>query len=200
MKKSIAFIFFTALLCVQCDFYQNLPKVDYDSKIKNSSSNNKEYQVPSSNRPPGAEPGKCYSTDMYYLEEIELAIYTGNEAEKDVELEIREIEIESGVIETYKIVVDTTQTENYDILKVDAKKLARKGGLTVVWVEVLCPQDITSSVVRQVQDALQFRGYGDDRNILDNKIIVGLKAFQRDHGLPVGNLDFQTLYALNIKY
>lgn len=107
----------------------------------------------------------------------------------------------SAVTEVYKIVIDTTQTDNYDIQKVELRKLARQGGFTA-WETVLCPADITLNVINQVQDALRERGYYEDdgSNTLDGTTKAGLVAFQKDNGLPIGNLDMKTVNMLNINY
>jgi len=127
-----------ALLFVQCQWYQNLPRTDYDPAPV--STNKTDYIMLYDNRsgdyPPNAEPGKCYAKcmipDLYDIEEVQLAIYTGKEGAENIELEIREVEIEPTLIETYTIVVDTTQTDNYEIVNVEVKELVEKRGLEML--------------------------------------------------------------------
>jgi len=70
------------------------------------------------------------------------------------------------------------------------------------WREVLCSGDVTVSVIRQVQDALRSKGYdpGPSDNVMGARTKAALVKFQKDNGLPVGQLDFQTLKALSVNY
>jgi len=81
------------------------------------------------------------------------------------------------------------------------KKVSKKGGFTE-WREVLCSGDVTVSVIRQVQDALRSKGYdpGPTDNVMGSRTKAALVKFQKDNGLPVGQLDFQTLKALGVNY
>ncbi len=85
---------------------------------------------------------------------------------------------------------------------VTKRVLVKAGGFTE-WREVVCGGDITSALVRQVQNALIARGFnvgaaGAD-NVMGRDTKAALVKFQKDNGLPVGNLDFETLKALGIK-
>lgn len=235
MRNFTALIVLITLLFVQCQWYQNLPKADYETTT-NSYNNYSRNNSRSSDYPPKAESGKCYAkcmiADVYDIEEIELAIYTGNEDEEDVEIVVEDIEIRPAstkwirqkadrdcfsndpndclvwalveipaVIETYKVVIDTTQTNNYEIQTVERKELAHQGGFTE-WRDVLCPGDITVDLIHQVQDNLKVYGYdpGPPDDIMGKPTKTALIQFQKDNGLPIGNLDFQTLDVLNINY
>jgi Putative peptidoglycan binding domain len=83
---------------------------------------------------------------------------------------------------------------------VSKKSVSRKGGFSE-WREVVCNSDITVSMVKQVQRALRDRGYdpGPDDNILGARTKAALVQFQKDKGLPSGNLNIETLNALNVK-
>lgn len=86
---------------------------------------------------------------------------------------------------------------------ISKRKLVKAGGFTE-WREILCDSDVTNYTVRQIQKALIDRGYdvgpaGTD-NILGADTKAALQKFQKDNGLPVGNLDFETLKALGIQY
>ena len=82
---------------------------------------------------------------------------------------------------------------------VSKRAISRKGGFSE-WREVVCANKITASLNRQIQRALRDRGY--DPGPIDNVIGVRTKAalvkFQKDNGLPVGNLDMETLKALGV--
>ena len=63
--------------------------------------------------------------------------------------------------------------------------------------------DVTTELVRKVQNALMTRGYevgpaGAD-NILGSDTKSALVKFQKDNGLPVGALDFETLKSFRCK-
>lgn len=81
------------------------------------------------------------------------------------------------------------------------KVLVRTGGFSE-WREVLCGSKITTATVRSVQDALRSRGYdpGQTDNIMGKQTKAALAKFQKDNGLPIGNLDFETLRALGLDY
>ena len=82
------------------------------------------------------------------------------------------------------------------------RQLVKKGGFTE-WREVVCDADLTSDLVKRVQNALLSRGYNLGPAGADNDMGPSTKAalmkFQKDNGLPVGQLDFETLRALGIK-
>jgi peptidoglycan hydrolase-like protein with peptidoglycan-binding domain len=82
---------------------------------------------------------------------------------------------------------------------VTKRSLSKKGGFTE-WREVLCANKVTTSMVQQVQRALRSRGYdpGPIDNIIGTRTKAALIKFQKDNGLPVGNLDFKTLKMLGI--
>ncbi|MBT8189084.1 MAG: OmpA family protein, partial [Bacteroidia bacterium] len=85
---------------------------------------------------------------------------------------------------------------------VTKRQLVKAGGFTE-WREVVCDADITSELVRSVQSALIERGYNVGSAGADNVMGAATKSalvkFQKDNGLPVGQLDFETLRALGIK-
>jgi peptidoglycan hydrolase-like protein with peptidoglycan-binding domain len=57
-------------------------------------------------------------------------------------------------------------------------------------------------MVQQVQEALKDQGYnpGPIDNVMGTMTKAALVKFQRDKGLPVGQLDMETLKALGIDY
>lgn len=88
-----------------------------------------------------------------------------------------------------------------EYITVTKRKLVRRGGFSE-WKEVLCGEKVTGYTVRQIQDALRKAGYY--KGTSDNTMGAGTKAaltkFQQDKGLPVGNVDFETLKALGVNY
>jgi hypothetical protein len=83
---------------------------------------------------------------------------------------------------------------------VTKKSVSRKGGFSE-WREVVCNDGVTVSLVRQVQRALRERGYdpGPDDNVMGSQTKSALVKFQKDKGLPSGNLNIETLNALGVK-
>ena len=78
------------------------------------------------------------------------------------------------------------------------KVLAKKGGY-LIWKEILCDQDITESKINQIQQALDREGYDVPvDNQMGERTKQSLIKFQRDKGLPVGNLNVETLQALGV--
>lgn len=80
------------------------------------------------------------------------------------------------------------------------KTLVSKGGVQE-WKEVLCQQDVSDMKVKAIQTALIREGYdpGTPDNQMGPKTKEALVKFQQDKGLPVGNLNMETLKALGIE-
>ena len=79
------------------------------------------------------------------------------------------------------------------------KMLSKKGGFAE-WKEVLCEPLITESKISDIQIALKREGYdaGPIDNQMGGKTKQALVKFQQDKGLPVGNLNLETLKALGV--
>ncbi|MFN5236851.1 MAG: peptidoglycan-binding domain-containing protein [Bacteroidota bacterium] len=86
-----------------------------------------------------------------------------------------------------------------EYITVTRRKLVRPGGFTA-WREVLCPDRMPAYTIKQVQAALLKAGYfqGTPDNVMGERTKSALAKFQKDKGLPVGNLDLETLKALGI--
>ncbi len=119
-------------------------------------------------------------------------------------IKVIEIPAEYGT-QTKRVVTSPATTRTIEVpaetRTVTKRVLVKAGGFTE-WREVVCGSDITSDLVRQVQRALMSRGYdvgtaGAD-NVLGRDTKAALVKFQKDNGLPVGNLDFETLKKLGI--
>ena len=97
----------------------------------------------------------------------------------------------------------TTRTETIpaEYATVTKRKLVKAGGFTE-WREVLCGEKVTGYTVRQIQDALSKAGYdpGPSDNVMGARTKAALTKYQKDKGLPVGNLDFDTLKSLGINF
>ncbi|NJN34540.1 MAG: peptidoglycan-binding protein [Saprospiraceae bacterium] len=81
------------------------------------------------------------------------------------------------------------------------RRLVKAGGFSE-WREVVCNDKVTGSTVRAIQRALKERGYdaGPEDDIMGSRTKAALTKFQKDKGLPVGNLDVETMKALGVKY
>ena len=84
---------------------------------------------------------------------------------------------------------------------VNERRLVKKGGYSV-WTEILCAAKTSSSTVRGVQSALEAKGYtvGPIDGIMGLQTQTALKQFQTDNGLPIGNLNLETLKALGVNF
>lgn len=80
------------------------------------------------------------------------------------------------------------------------KVLVKKGGYQG-WKEVLCEQNATDNKIGEIQKALKREGYdpGPIDNQMGGKTKDALIKFQQDKGLPVGNLNTETLKALGVQ-
>jgi len=107
---------------------------------------------------------------------------------------------------TYKKLANaaaTTVTETpAQYNNITKRNLVRPGGFTE-WKEVVCNSDITPSLYRQIQQALIAKGYSVGSAGADGAFGAASKAalvkFQRDNGLPVGQMDIETLKALGVR-
>jgi len=83
---------------------------------------------------------------------------------------------------------------------VTSKKLVAAGGFTV-WTEILCAEKTTSSKVRSVQRALAAAGYnpGPIDGVMGLKTQTAMTQYQNDKGLPIGNMNMETLRALGVE-
>ncbi len=94
-----------------------------------------------------------------------------------------------------------TETIPPEYIAVTKRKLIKAGGFTE-WREVLCGEKVTGYKISEIQTALKKAGYYT--GTADNKMGAGTKAaltkFQKDKGLPIGNIDFETLKALGVNY
>ena len=106
---------------------------------------------------------------------------------------------------TYQKLVSAASTRTEAIpaqyKTVTKRQLVSKGGMSE-WKEVVCNSNVTPQLTRAVQDALRARGYnpGPSDNIMGESTKAALIKFQREQGLPIGQLDFETLKALGVNY
>ena len=84
---------------------------------------------------------------------------------------------------------------------VSNRRLVKPGGFSE-WREVLCQNKINAVKIREIQAALKSRGYdpGPVDNIMGKQTKSALVKYQKDNGLPIGQLDFETLKSLGVSY
>ena len=103
-----------------------------------------------------------------------------------------------------QLVSPETVTQNLVPAKYTTKKerrLVKQGGFTV-WTEILCESKTTSGKVSAVQTALKERGYdpGPIDGVMGIQTQAAMKQYQTDNGLPVGNMNLETLKSLKVDY
>jgi len=99
----------------------------------------------------------------------------------------------------YKIVKDTSQTSDFEMVELKQEKLTKKGGFTE-WRTILCESKMTKSVISEIQTSLKTNSYytGEITGNLGSETRSALTKFQQKNSLPVGHLDFETLDALGV--
>ncbi|MCB9256916.1 MAG: peptidoglycan-binding protein [Chitinophagales bacterium] len=82
---------------------------------------------------------------------------------------------------------------------VQKRVVVEKGGYQV-WREILCSDDLTQERILDIQKALLNAGYnpGPIDNVFGAMTKSALIQYQKDKGLPVGNLNLETLKALGV--
>ena len=98
-----------------------------------------------------------------------------------------------------KYLEDTNQTDEWEFQTVTKEVLVKDGGYSE-WKEVICQNKIDNRFYSNLKNALNIRGYDTDKSndgftSVDKGALV---KFQKDNGLPIGQLDVETLEALNI--
>ncbi len=119
--------------------------------------------------------------------------------------------IENDVPAQYQTITKTVVDVPASLREIDipaeyktvTKRVLVKAGGFSEYREVVCSKNITSQLVRQVQRALLAKGYtvgpaGTD-NVLGKDTRAALIKYQKDNGLPVGNLNVETMKHLGIK-
>ncbi len=122
----------------------------------------------------------------------------------DTPARVEEIPVEPEYKTVTKRVLLSPETTREEVIPaeyttVKEKRLVRKGGYTV-WTEILCADQTTSNKIVSVQRALRDAGYnpGPIDGVMGLKTQTALKQYQTDKGLPVGNLNLETLSSLGV--
>ncbi len=111
-------------------------------------------------------------------------------------------EFKTVTMRVLKTPASVTEVEVPAQYKTITKKELVKKGEYGAWKEILCDSKVTSSKIRQIQNALIAKGYdvgtaGAD-NVMGADTRAALIKYQRDNNLPEGNLNIETLKSLGV--
>lgn len=100
---------------------------------------------------------------------------------------------------TLKILLDTTQSKNFESIPIKTKTLIRAGGFEQ-WKPVLCEEEITSDIISQLATKLTQNGFEVNPNTssITPEFKNKLNEYQKSKDLPIGSLDYETLDSLQI--
>ena len=106
-------------------------------------------------------------------------------------------------IETFYEVLDTSSVKEFVIENYEIKEMISEGSISDM-KEVICDYDKNPALYAKVQQSLLAKGYGLGLDGANGKMNSTTKAalirFQRDEGLPFGQLDLETLTALEVDH
>ena len=108
----------------------------------------------------------------------------------------------------YKIVAKQMKTQNERYVDIETpatyktvqkRVLVEKGGVQQ-WREILCANQLTSARIASIQQALKNAGYnpGPIDDVFGAQTKAALMEYQRAKGLPLGNLNIETLNSLGV--
>lgn len=177
--KNTITVFLLAITCLQCSTYQNATSTSPNNRFSSSNSDSKS----------GACYGKCLIPDQIELRTKEYPIFTGDELEENVEVAIKEIEIEPKSTRWVKKRADKNclsrnpedclvwcLEEVAPVIKeikilVDTTSSSNyelqsieyqhvvSKGGHTEWREVLCSEDLSQIVISQIKNLLKAEGY-----------------------------------------
>ncbi len=111
------------------------------------------------------------------------------------------VTVTKQVLKTPASSVENTIAPEFETI---SKRKLVKAGEYSDWREILCDSKVTKYTIRQIQAALMTAGYdiGDAGvdNVMGAKTRAALMQYQKDKGLPVGNLNLETLQDLGVDY
>lgn len=106
------------------------------------------------------------------------------------------------LIKYYYIVTDTIQCKDFKktIVKVNPVLVETRGYLKKL--EVLCPEDLNSKMISNIQQKLTDLGYYNNEinGLITDELMNSLSIFQHENQLPIGHFDIETIKSLQIKY
>ncbi len=172
--------------------------------------------------PMNQEPGKCYAKcqlpDLYEEEEEIFKIYTGmntgvaldsvyfrindegNWIYVGFENDLNAAQVElKGDFEKIVFLVNEEGMTDYVEETIAYKRLIKEGGLE--WKEVVCGDKLGPDLFINVQLALMEKGYLEKEKpvtILTKEARAALYKYQQAYGLPMGQMDVETLESLGL--
>ncbi len=106
------------------------------------------------------------------------------------------------LIKCYYIVTDTIKCKDFKktIVKVNPVLVESRGYLKKL--EVLCPEDLNSKMISNIQQKLTDLGYYNNEinGLITDELMNSLSIFQHENQLPIGHFDIETIKSLQIKY
>lgn len=108
------------------------------------------------------------------------------------------VETEGETISMF-VVKDPSSSKEYKWTEVSQSKLIKKGGYTEK-VEIACKKKLSPEIINRIQIGLSDAGFdpGKSSKRMNSLTKRALANFQRANNLPVGQLDIQTLQALQV--
>lgn len=162
------------------------------------------------------------------------AIYTGSDLEKAVDIEVKDLLLRrksgkwstiihekcksqnpkdcemkvwdeiSEIRREIPILIDTTQSKNFTLEEITYFKNSDDSYSDRV--EIVCPKDITKSLIIRLQDKLREEGYYESENTgeLDEETRISVSQYERENALPIANrndqkISIRTLESLGIR-
>jgi len=104
------------------------------------------------------------------------------------------------LIKYYYMVTDTIQCKDFKktIVKVNPVLVESRGYIKKL--EVLCPEDLNSKMISNIQQKLTDLGYYnyEINGIITDELMNSLSIFQHENQLPIGHFDLETIKTLQI--
>lgn len=158
-------------------------------------------------KPMNAQPGKCYELcyipSIWKTFELEVPVYTGSEDDKVIEREAQFFTAENGEELRIVVVRDRSKADFYTMKKFTKRVILEEGDFEA-WREVLCSENLTSSIILQIQEALIVEDFLPEGYVasedFEPEFRNALIGFQKKYNLPTGHFDFETLDALEIDF
>jgi hypothetical protein len=96
------------------------------------------------------------------------------------------------------IVKDTNKVKDFKIRNVFQNKLVKSG--TYEWRQIVCQDDLTSSLILEIRKALIAEGYSLSlKKVVDKEFYTAFNLYQKKNNLLPGPIDYVTLRSLGIK-
>ncbi len=106
------------------------------------------------------------------------------------------------LVKSFYIVTDTIKCKDFKktIVKVNPVLVESRGYLKKL--EVLCPEDLNSKMISNIQQKLTDLGYYNNEinGLITDELMNSLSIFQHENQLPIGHFDIETIKSLQIKY